>query len=114
MDGLAVSYAAAGRTQEALKLGEEALRRWTAVVGPDHPSTAASIYNMACCHALMVPKSGDGARHADLAMGWLKRAVAAGFRDLAAIQKDSDLDALRGREDFKKLLAELEAGGRKK
>ena len=30
------------------------------------------------------------------------------------MNKDKDLDALRDREDFKKLLAELEAGSRKK
>jgi hypothetical protein len=29
------------------------------------------------------------------------------------MQKDRDLDALRDREDFKKLLAELAAGGAK-
>ena len=39
----------------------------------------------------------------------LQRAVKAGFKDAAHMKKDIDLDPLRGRDDFKKLLAELEA-----
>ena len=38
----------------------------------------------------------------------LPQAVKAGYKDAAHIAKDTDLDPLRGREDFKKLLAELE------
>jgi hypothetical protein len=45
---------------------------------------------------------------ADRAMAWLIRAVAAGYKDTANMKKDGDLDSLRGREDFKKLMAELE------
>ena len=36
------------------------------------------------------------------------KAVKAGYRDAAHMKKDTDLDPLREREDFKKLLAELE------
>src|SRR5262249_25761785 len=50
---------------------------------------------------------------ADLAMTWLSKAVAAGFKDTAFLTKDPGLDALRGREDFKKLLAEVEAKQKK-
>ena len=45
----------------------------------------------------------------------LKRAVAAGFKSAAHlnhIKTDTDLDALRGRDDFKKLIAGLEAKGK--
>ena len=38
-------------------------------------------------------------------MAWLTQAVAAGHKDLAEMKTDRDLDALRGREDFKKLSA---------
>jgi eukaryotic-like serine/threonine-protein kinase len=62
----------------------------------------------------MIPKSSDGAKQAELAMEWLKMAVAAGFKNVEQMKKDRDLDALRDREDFKKLLAELEAGKEKK
>jgi serine/threonine protein kinase/tetratricopeptide (TPR) repeat protein len=49
----------------------------------------------------------------DQAMAWLKKAVAVGYKNAAHMQKDKDLDALRQREDFKKLLGELAAGGAK-
>jgi hypothetical protein len=38
----------------------------------------------------------------------LRRAFAAGYRDLAYLRTDTDLDSLRKRPDFAKLLAELE------
>ena len=45
---------------------------------------------------------------ADRAMEWLQKAVQAGYKDAAHMKKDADLDPLRARADFKKLLAELE------
>ena len=36
--------------------------------------------------------------------------MAAGYKDAAHMKQDKDLDALRDREDFKKLLAGLQAG----
>jgi serine/threonine protein kinase len=109
MNNLAIDYGNLGRHAEALTLFEEALALQTAKLGPDHPRTLLGMYNLACIHALMAPKSGDPAREADLAMELLKKAVAAGYKDLALINKDTDLNVLRGREDFNKLLAELEA-----
>jgi tetratricopeptide (TPR) repeat protein len=44
---------------------------------------------------------------ADKAMEWLTEAVGAGFTDRAHMEKDADLDALRERADFRKLLAAL-------
>jgi hypothetical protein len=44
----------------------------------------------------------------DRAVAWLKQAVAAGYKNAPKLKKDTDLDALRGREDLKKLIAELE------
>ncbi len=42
-------------------------------------------------------------------------AMKAGYKDADHMKKDTDLDPLRGRDDFKKLLAELEKPvGRKK
>ncbi|HVK13535.1 MAG TPA: hypothetical protein VM597_32610, partial [Gemmataceae bacterium] len=46
---------------------------------------------------------------ADLAMAWLHKAVAAGFKDAAHLKRDPDLDPLRDREAFQQLVAELEA-----
>jgi serine/threonine protein kinase len=51
-------------------------------------------------------------RYADLAMAALRQALAAGFRDRQRIERTRDLDSLRGREDFQKLLAGLGEGSR--
>ncbi|HLJ93835.1 MAG TPA: serine/threonine-protein kinase [Gemmataceae bacterium] len=78
---------------------------------------ADSLYNAACWRAVTaaVLRAADpspaGAKQADAeaeqAMAWLKQAVAAGYKKAAHMEKDKDLDALRDREDFKKLLLEL-------
>jgi eukaryotic-like serine/threonine-protein kinase len=47
---------------------------------------------------------------ADRAMEWLNQAVVAGFKDLASLKTDTDIDELRTRGDFKKLLATLDPG----
>ena len=46
---------------------------------------------------------------ADKAMVWLTKAVAAGYKDRAHLEKDKDLDPLRSRDDFQKLLASVPA-----
>ncbi|HKB39060.1 MAG TPA: tetratricopeptide repeat protein, partial [Gemmataceae bacterium] len=45
---------------------------------------------------------------ADRAMAWLKQAIAAGYNNAARLKKDKDLDALRDRADFAKLVTRLE------
>ncbi len=45
----------------------------------------------------------------DTAMSFLRKAVSAGFRNAAHLGDDTDLDVLRKRADFQKLLGELEA-----
>jgi tetratricopeptide (TPR) repeat protein len=47
MHNLAVSYAAVGRNQEALKLREETIQLRKAKLGPDHPLTLSSMNNLA-------------------------------------------------------------------
>jgi hypothetical protein len=42
------------------------------------------------------------------ALALLQQAVAKGYKNAAHMKQDKDLDALREREDFQKLLAELE------
>jgi hypothetical protein len=42
----------------------------------------------------------------------LRQAVAKGYKDAAHLKKDPDLDPLRGRGDFQKLLAEVEAAAK--
>jgi tetratricopeptide (TPR) repeat protein len=65
-------------------------------------------YNLACIYSVA---SRDGERkqvHADRAMELLKQAIAAGWNDVEQTKQDTDLDPLRARADFKKLLAEFE------
>jgi eukaryotic-like serine/threonine-protein kinase len=77
-----------------------------------------SLYSAACFRSitaslLRAADKSPGANRpaddeADRAMVWLKQSITAGFKDAAHMKKDKDLDALRGRGDFKKLIAELE------
>jgi serine/threonine-protein kinase len=46
--------------------------------------------------------------YGDRAMELLRQAVASGHKDAVNLKKDSDLDPLRSRDDFKKLLADME------
>jgi tetratricopeptide (TPR) repeat protein len=65
-------------------------------------------YDFACVYAVASGKSGNKKQeYADRAMVLLQQAVKAGFQDAAHLAKDTDLDLLRERDDFKKLLAEL-------
>ena len=78
-------------------------------------------YDAACYLALCIPivanaDTLDAAQrqaavklYGDGSMKMLRDAVAAGFKDAEHMKQDKDLDALREREDFKKLLAELQA-----
>jgi hypothetical protein len=42
----------------------------------------------------------------------LRDAVSKGYKDVAHVKKDADLDPLRQRDDFQKLVAELEWKGK--
>jgi serine/threonine protein kinase/tetratricopeptide (TPR) repeat protein len=65
-------------------------------------------YDFGCVYAIASGKFADKRQeYADRAMELLQQAVKAGYRDAAHIKQDSDLDSLRGRDDFKQLLAEL-------
>jgi serine/threonine protein kinase/tetratricopeptide (TPR) repeat protein len=78
---------------------------------------AASLYAAACFRAVTAAvirgrKSDSAAKEAsaetDQAMAYLKQAVAAGYKDAVHMKQDKDLEALRNRDDFKKLVADLE------
>jgi tetratricopeptide (TPR) repeat protein len=81
-------------------------------------------YDAACNLSLCVPivakhdKLDDQQRkeaavfYGDAAMKLLHEAVSKGFKDAAHMKKDTDLDPLRQRDDFQKLLTELEAKGK--
>src|SRR5262249_23290021 len=75
-------------------------------------------YDLACFRALLAgvaadPGSGVTAAEAraaaDGAMAELRQAVTGGFRNVALMKTDTDLDALRSRPDFQQLVKELGA-----
>jgi serine/threonine protein kinase/tetratricopeptide (TPR) repeat protein len=82
---------------------------------------AADAYNAACALSQCVPVVEKDANlseakrrelatsYADRALGMLRQAISKGFKDAAHMKKDTDLNPLRSRADFRKLLAELEA-----
>jgi len=79
----------------------------------------AKPYDIACLRSLssdVVRSSGKdpaaverSSRLADQAMEALRQAVDGGYRDLAWIALDHDLDPLRSRDDFKALITEIKA-----
>jgi serine/threonine-protein kinase len=52
--------------------------------------------------------AAEGRAAAARAMQWLHRAVARGYRNLALMNRDHDLDPLRSRLDFQLLMMDLE------
>jgi tetratricopeptide (TPR) repeat protein len=78
-------------------------------------------YTAACALSLCIPivqknekgsqeeRDKQAAFYGDGAVKMLRDAVAEGFKDAARMKNDKALDPLRQRDDFKKLLAELEA-----
>ncbi|HVR74133.1 MAG TPA: serine/threonine-protein kinase [Planctomycetota bacterium] len=76
--------------------------------------TAEDLYNAACVYALSARLSQDDGPRADSYAGHavvlLRRALGNGFKDLAHLNSDSDLEGLRSREDFQILIKGLDAG----
>ncbi len=74
--------------------------------------SAGQWYNFAAVYSLASAKIEDRKKeYADRAMELLQRTVTAGWNEAQHAEflaKDADLDPLRDREDFKKLLADLE------
>jgi eukaryotic-like serine/threonine-protein kinase len=120
VDPRLVPYVIGLRLMHFRKAGDPAECRATAETWEKLNRTdAGSLYNAACFRSVTAAvqakaPGADAARlakdDADRAMAWLTKAVAAGYKDAAHMKKDTDLDSLREREDFKKLLAEVEAG----
>jgi tetratricopeptide (TPR) repeat protein len=91
----------AGATAEADKLAA------------DKDASADTLYGAACIHALSAAAvKADVDRHASRAVALLRQAIERGYADVAHLRADTDLEALRGREDFKVLVAGL--GAKKK
>jgi serine/threonine protein kinase/tetratricopeptide (TPR) repeat protein len=87
----------------------ETADRWEALKRPDPDSLSQAACFRAVCAAVISEKDrtpgGEtkAKEQADRAMIWLKQAVAAGYKN-SQLAKNADLDALRDRDDFKKLM----------
>ena len=77
------------------------------------PPLPLRLYQAACLRAVAAGCHTDtgepekASADADRAMAWLRKAVAAGYRNRVEILGESDLDPLRGRADFKELLGTI-------
>jgi serine/threonine protein kinase/tetratricopeptide (TPR) repeat protein len=81
---------------------------------------ARDTYDAACLLSACVPLAGKDARladakrrelaraYADRALALLRQAVESGFKDAGRLKKDPGLEPLRAREEFGKLVADLE------
>src|SRR5205823_1766822 len=86
-------------------------------------SPAPDFYDAACYFCRCVPLAAKDAHltdarrrkladaYADRALTLLRQAVQLGYKDVAHLKKDPDLDPLRSRPDFQKLLHELTGKG---
>ena len=91
-------------------------RAWNDPVDPISWMSEDSCPGSSCSRAVTASLPRADARRAagrceaDRAMNWLAKAVAAGYQtpeNVAHMTRDPDLDALRGRADFRRLLAGL-------
>ena len=75
-------------------------------------ATPGTVYDLACLLALASASVKNDAeladRYGERAVELLRRAFAKGYTDVKHMKQDSDLDSLRTRDDYKKLLKELE------
>ncbi len=101
-----------GHLAAAVEAYRKALAMWEKIPAP----TDLDHYNAACAHARLagiaaLAGSGfsakEGATEGDRAMSCLRKAVEGGFRDLAVMRTDSDLDPLRTRLDFQLLMMDV-------
>jgi hypothetical protein len=73
---------------------------------------APTLYDPACVYSLSSAAVKNDAklvdRYATRAVELLRQAVAKGFKDAEHLKKDTDLDPLRSRDDYKQLLQELQ------
>jgi tetratricopeptide (TPR) repeat protein len=74
--------------------------------------SATTLYNLACVCSIAATAAKEDAKLAEQyqarSLELLRQAVAMGYNDVQKIKVDKDLDALRSRDDFKNLMAELE------
>jgi serine/threonine-protein kinase len=103
----------AGRNTDAVALWRQAI----AIYERSPLRSGGEFYNLACLHANLsgvaaAAGSGmtaeEGRAEAEQAIRCLRRALVAGYRNLALMREDTDLDPLRSRPDFQLLMMDIE------
>jgi hypothetical protein len=112
-DGHHISSLRIKRASTLLNLGDHARASADAqAISESSGATSEDLYNAACVLAVSARIAAKDASvaesYAARAVGMLRGAADKGYKDLAHIKKDADLDNLRARNDFKNLLQELE------
>src|SRR5262249_37748474 len=98
----ACSRVRAGQVDAAIQEAEELARN----------ADTDTLYNAACVLALAAARRNEAGGSlskeecANRAIALLRQAVAKGYQDVEHMKNDDDLKALRGREDYEKLLRE--------
>jgi tetratricopeptide (TPR) repeat protein len=94
-------YQRASRAASSLDQIEQALHilQMADQLLPPNEMNGVMLYNKACYHARL--------GQFDEAIACLPRAMRAGYKKRESYENDRDLDPLRGRDDFKRLLSEL-------
>jgi serine/threonine-protein kinase len=114
--GRALTLARSGHPAEAVKDYRDAIATLEGLESKFETKLTLDQYQLACDHARLAQLAGavdsglsaaEGPAELDRAMECLCAAVAAGFRDLAHIRTDPDLDPLRARTDFQLLMMDL-------
>jgi serine/threonine-protein kinase len=104
---LAKAHGALGRPAAARR----ALERAHSIYERQPPRAVAvfTVYNMACTESLLSALAVGSERdaYAVRAIATLRRAFAAGYRNLNTFRTDTDLDPLRSRPDFQLLMMDL-------
>ena len=107
IEGIRV-HQALNQPTEAARVAAEAVRiaKDSAGLAGGNPT---ELYNVACTLALSIPLTEGEPRQALAAeaVRTLKNAIAAGWSNAQHTSHDPDLDPLRDRDDFRRLLAEL-------
>jgi serine/threonine-protein kinase len=107
-NGLGRAHFHARRFADAMGPLRKAIALWEA----SSKIEPATQFRLACTHALMSQvaantRPGLAATEADRAMAALERAVSAGYRDPKMFATESDLEPVRQRDDFRRLMLDL-------
>jgi tetratricopeptide (TPR) repeat protein len=115
---VALNHAIVGKVLTSMGKPDEAIAsfRLARTASQRLPSDWMYLYNQARFSSLAAGEAGkhgsgmtpaEGRAEANRAMDTLRRAVAAGFRNVVVMQNDTNLDPLRGRDDFRLLMMDL-------